>query len=67
MSFDLRALGRVLDFVNVKTDDLGTGFSAVSTSNAPVRVLPLERREPGEVGGRVVGHHALPFSMVENA
>lgn len=37
VSFDLRALGRVLDFVNLMTYDMGTGFSAVSTFNAPMR------------------------------
>ncbi|MCW2919849.1 MAG: chiA1 [Actinomycetia bacterium] len=37
VSFDLRALGRVLDFINLMTYDMGTGFSAVSTFNAPMR------------------------------
>jgi chitinase len=37
VSFDLGALGRVLDFVNLMTYDMGTGFSAVSTFNAPMR------------------------------
>ena len=37
MSFDLRALGRMLDFINLMTYDMGTGFSAVSTFNAPLR------------------------------
>ncbi|WP_020672110.1 glycoside hydrolase family 18 protein [Amycolatopsis nigrescens] len=36
-SFDLRALGRVLDFVNLMTYDMGTGFSTVATFNAPLR------------------------------
>jgi chitinase len=37
VSFDLRALGRVLDFINLMTYDMGTGFSPVSTFNAPMR------------------------------
>jgi chitinase len=37
VSFDLRALGRILDFINLMTYDMGTGFSAVSTFNAPMR------------------------------
>lgn len=37
VSFDLSALGRVLDFINLMTYDMGTGFSAVSTFNAPLR------------------------------
>jgi chitinase len=36
-SFDLGALGKILDFINLMTYDMGTGFSAVSTFNAPMR------------------------------
>ena len=36
-SFDIGALGKILDFVNLMTYDMGTGFSAVSTFNAPMR------------------------------
>jgi len=35
-SFDLGALGGVLDFINLMTYDMGTGFSSVSTFNAPM-------------------------------
>jgi chitinase len=35
-SFELGTLGRVLDFINVMTYDMGTGFSSVSTFNAPM-------------------------------
>jgi chitinase len=35
-SFELGALARVLDFINVMTYDMGTGFSPVSTFNAPM-------------------------------
>ena len=36
-SFDIGALGKILDFINLMTYDMGTGFSAVSTFNAPMR------------------------------
>jgi len=35
-SFDLRALGGILDFINLMTYDMGTGFSSVATFNAPM-------------------------------
>lgn len=42
VSFDLHALGRVLDFINLMTYDMGTGFSAVSTFNAPLREVAAD-------------------------
>lgn len=42
VSFDLGALGRVLDFINLMTYDMGTGFSAVSTFNAPLREVAAD-------------------------
>jgi len=35
-SFDLRALSHILDFINLMTYDMGTGFSSVATFNAPM-------------------------------
>ncbi|MFC5100740.1 glycoside hydrolase family 18 protein [Kibdelosporangium philippinense] len=36
-SFELSELAKVMDFINVMTYDMGTGFSSVSTFNAPMR------------------------------
>lgn len=41
-SFDLAALGRTLDFINLMTYDMGTAFSTVSTFNAPLREVPQD-------------------------
>ncbi|SMD16387.1 glycoside hydrolase family 18 protein [Kibdelosporangium aridum] len=37
LSFELGELAKVMDFINVMTYDMGTGFSAVSTFNAPMK------------------------------
>jgi len=57
-SYDLKALGEVLDFVNLMTYDMGTAFSSVSTFNAPLREvandpLPPELRRANNVEGAV--------------
>lgn len=55
-SFDLRALGETLDFINLMTYDMGTAFSAVSTFNAPLREVaqdPLPDRRWNNVEGAV--------------
>lgn len=45
-SYDLKALGEVLDFVNLMTYDMGTAFSTVSTFNAPLREVPQDPLPP---------------------
>jgi len=57
-SYDLKALGETLDFVNLMTYDMGTAFSSVSTFNAPLREvagdpLPPELRRANNVEGAV--------------
>jgi chitinase len=57
-SYDLKALGETLDFVNLMTYDMGTAFSTVSTFNAPLREvaqdpLPPELRRANNVEGAV--------------
>lgn len=42
VSFELGELARVLDFINVMTYDMGTGFSEVATFNAPMRAVPAD-------------------------
>jgi chitinase len=41
-SFDLGGIARVLDWVNLMTYDMGTGFSPVSTFNAPMAPVPAD-------------------------
>ena len=41
-SFDLAAMGGVLDWINLMTYDMGTGFSSVSTFNAPMRAVAAD-------------------------
>ncbi|GLZ33239.1 hypothetical protein Lesp02_54270 [Lentzea sp. NBRC 105346] len=41
-SFELGALAGVLDFINVMTYDMGTGFSPVATFNAPMREVAAD-------------------------
>ncbi|MBU8976082.1 glycoside hydrolase family 18 protein [Lysobacter sp. MMG2] len=62
-SFDLAALGRTLDFINLMTYDMGTAFSTVSTFNAPLREvpqdpLPAELRRYNNVEGAVEFYRA---------
>ncbi|WP_396615129.1 glycoside hydrolase family 18 protein [Lysobacter soli] len=45
-SYDLKALGEILDFVNLMTYDMGTAFSTVSTFNAPLREVPQDPLPP---------------------
>jgi chitinase len=45
-SFELGKLAGVLDFINLMTYDMGTGFSAVSTFNAPLREDPADPLDP---------------------
>ncbi len=45
-SFDLKALGQTLDFINLMTYDMGTAFSSVSTFNAPLREVPDDPLPP---------------------
>ena len=45
-SYDLKALGEVLDFVNLMSYDMGTAFSSVSTFNAPLREVPQDPLPP---------------------
>jgi chitinase len=41
-SFELGAIAKVLDWVNLMTYDMGTGFSPVSTFNAPMAQVPAD-------------------------
>lgn len=66
-SFDLKALGETLDFINLMTYDMGTAFSTVSTFNAPLREvaddpLPPELRRANNVEGAVdyYERHGVP-------
>lgn len=45
-SFELATLGRTLDFINLMSYDMGTGFSKVSTFNAPLREDPADPLDP---------------------
>jgi len=66
-SYDLKAMGEVLDFVNLMTYDMGTAFSTASTFNAPLREvandpLPPELRRANNVEGAVEFYlqHGVP-------
>lgn len=45
-SYDLSALAKVLDFINLMSYDMGTGFSAVSTFNAPLHEVAADPLAP---------------------
>lgn len=45
-SYDLPALAGILDFINLMSYDMGTGFSAVSTFNAPLHEVPADPLAP---------------------
>ena len=45
-SFELATLATTLDFINLMSYDLGTGFSKVSTFNAPLREDPADPLDP---------------------
>ena len=70
-SFELGELARVMDFINVMTYDMGTGFSSVATFNAPLRAVaedPLA--QPGKRWNNVVSAidfyqlHGVPASKM---
>ncbi|MBB5954494.1 chitinase [Saccharothrix tamanrassetensis] len=71
-SFELGALGRELDFITLMTYDMGTGFSPVSTFNAPFREvredpMPAADRRWNNVTGAVdyyVRHGVSPRKLV---
>ncbi|WP_421570588.1 glycoside hydrolase family 18 protein [Stenotrophomonas sp. PD6] len=46
LSYELKELGRALDFINLMSYDMGTGFSKVSTFNAPLREVPQDPLAP---------------------
>jgi len=46
LSYALKELGRALDFINLMSYDMGTGFSKVSTFNAPLRQVPTDPLDP---------------------
>ncbi len=41
-SYELKELGERLDFINLMSYDMGTGFSTVSTFNAPLHEVPTD-------------------------
>ncbi len=45
-SYELKELARTLDFINLMSYDMGTGFSAVSTFNAPLHAVPEDPLAP---------------------
>lgn len=47
-SYALEELGRTLDFINLMSYDMGTGFSSVSTFNAPLREVPADPLDPAQ-------------------
>ncbi|MFJ8960398.1 glycoside hydrolase family 18 protein [Lentzea sp. NPDC102401] len=71
-SFELRELSQIMDFVNVMTYDLGTGFSPVSTFNAGFREvandpMPAADRRWNNVVGAIdyyQRHGVSPRKMV---
>jgi chitinase len=46
LSYELKELGKALDFINLMSYDMGTGFSKVSTFNAPLREVPQDPLAP---------------------
>lgn len=46
LSYELNELGQALDFINLMSYDMGTGFSKVSTFNAPLREVPQDPLAP---------------------
>ncbi|MFJ5259578.1 glycoside hydrolase family 18 protein [Streptomyces sp. NPDC088387] len=55
-SFELGKLARILDFINIMTYDMGTGFSPVSTFNAPMRPVAADPMPaPDKVWNNVTG------------
>ena len=67
LSFELKALGETLDFINLMTYDMGTAFSSVATFNAPLHEvpddpLPPELRRTNNVTGAVAYYrqHGVP-------
>jgi chitinase len=45
-SFELASLARTLDFVNLMSYDMGTGFSPVATFNSPLREVKADPLSP---------------------
>lgn len=67
LSYELKELGKALDFINLMSYDMGTGFSKVSTFNAPLREVPQdplapEQRRWNNVEGAVAYYrqHGVP-------
>jgi chitinase len=67
LSYELKELGKALDFINLMSYDMGTGFSRVSTFNAPLREVPqdplaTEQRRWNSVEGAVQYYrqHGVP-------
>jgi chitinase len=61
-SYELKELGQALDFINLMSYDMGTGFSKVATFNAPLQEVPQdplapEQRRWNSVEGAVEYYH----------
>ncbi|WP_141059542.1 glycoside hydrolase family 18 protein [Stenotrophomonas rhizophila] len=70
-SYALKELGQTLDFINLMSYDMGTGFSAVSTFNAPLREVAEDPLDPAQrrwntVEGAVAYYqqHGVPASKL---
>ncbi|MBP2474930.1 GH18 family chitinase [Crossiella equi] len=68
-SFELGEIAKILDFINVMTYDMGTGYSPISMFNAPMRAAAEDpTAQPMKGGNNVVGgiEHYLANGVPKN-